>query len=141
MREIKFKAYDPETEEWYYSDKEYGDHWFEFKDGTLMCFGIAENPGTIHEPPYPESYECEDVLQYTGQKDNKRTKEYSEGQKVYEDDIVYCGDIHVIEWDENDLGWILSIGRDGMTSYPLFQLKNDIEIIGNKQENPELIAK
>ena len=135
MKEIKFKAYDSETEEWYYSDKEYDDHWFEFKDGTLMCFGVAENPGTLYEPPYPESYECEDILQYSNKKDIHDIE-------IYQNDIIKWKGFEVKNGKQIRPVRIWQVTDD---FYRLFQIENIIrdngtpEIIGNMCENPELL--
>jgi len=40
MKDIKFKAWDEETQEFVYSDKTYDNSWFKFQDGTLKAFLI-----------------------------------------------------------------------------------------------------
>lgn len=130
MREIKFRAYDPETEEWYYSDKEYDDHWFEFKEGKLICFGVSENPGTIHEPPYPESYECEDVKEYVG-------------RGIYEGDIVVDAYAStkpgVICYNESYFAIYIPTNIKGSELETVLGVDFYPVIIGNETENPELL--
>ncbi|WP_179223760.1 YopX family protein [Paenibacillus tyrfis] len=90
------------------------------------------------------------LRQYTGLRDSKRTKEYPNGQEIYDGDVVkareqsnmatFTGYVHFL----NGQYWVNYIGYE---SYyvPLIQLVNavyePIEVIGNIYENPELLQK
>jgi len=41
MKEIKFRAWDNEAEEFIYSDQQYDDAFFEFAEGTLKAYRIV----------------------------------------------------------------------------------------------------
>ena len=129
MREIKVRAFDRNTEEWYYSDKEYEDHFFEFKNGILTCFGITENPGTIHEPPHPEAYECEDVEQFTGMKDKN-------GKEAYKSDFFKAASQHIYEivFEDGAFGYHGPINGDFVPLKHLIDNGIEWEIIGNIDE-------
>jgi len=86
----------------------------------------------------------EELLQYTGLKDKKRTKEYPEGQEIYEGDLCKVS--------TNNKTWVVvfraaeyGISRncsDGATSHAsLFGHNHSggLEVIGNIYENPELM--
>ncbi len=96
----------------------------------------------------------ESVGQYTGLKDCKRTKEYPEGQKIYEGDwVVQIIDVDdgkpigysqkeelkfegVVIWEQ--CGFALDTKGDGVAEIDLVY-QASLEIIGNKTDNPELL--
>ena len=155
MREIKFKAYDPECEEWFYSDKEYDDHFFMFQDGKLIALGVRETSGSIDEPPGHESYELEEPLQFTGLRDKN-------GIEIWEGDIIrhigYGVGIvkhsldHAAEFrrmngifgDDDFLScWGMQTKRGDGAYFTSFcnwcRPCQYMEVIGNRFENPELL--
>ena len=77
----KFRAWDPEVEEFVYSDQSRDDAWFEFKDGTLKAFALhGMDAGSIDEPPQPICDELEPVEMFTGKHDE-------DGKEIYGGDI------------------------------------------------------
>jgi uncharacterized phage protein (TIGR01671 family) len=138
MREIKFRAYDSETESFIYSDQTYDDAWFEFKNEKLKAFAMhGMDAGTIYEPPQPICDELEDPQEYTGIKDRN-------GKEIYEGDIIRplnlngCISDGVIKFRH---GCFIALQISGEHYEEcLGNLNNDhIVIIGNIYENPELL--
>lgn len=140
-REIKFRAWFPDY------DKMEEVTAINLYDGFLM---------TRHGQAFIEAIK---LMQYTGLKDKKRTKEYPEGQEIYEGDIVkheskyghVAGVFKVLYADEfgfasfclqrigdwkpqypGDTGWGGVLGSQG-------HLKSELEVIGNIFENPKLL--
>ena len=139
MREIKFRAWDKESE--------------------LMSLpfevGVTFDDLKWRHIPYKiVSYDTDYiVMQYTGLKDKKRTEEYPEGQEIYEGDIV--------AWETQQDGLSPIYRHKAPVEYdvgrciwrPLGVWKQDLnnptdgyyysqvimfEVIGNIYENPEL---
>ncbi len=143
-RPIKFRAWDSEEEEMYFSDEDYGHHFFEFKNGQLHCFAIREpSPGhgysSLYEPPEPTCEEIDNPTQFTGlfSKD---------GKKIWEGDIVknyYRNDPYkIIFYDGSFRGWY---GRGEKPSQDMrgfafdeFEAKGS-EVIGDVYSTPELL--
>ena len=135
MRPIKFRAFDKDVGEWFYSDKEYDDHFFEFNRGALICFGIGEGAGSMYEPPSAESYECEPVEQFTGLSDKN-------GVEIYEGDVV--GRNNYIEIGAvvyEDSCFIVDRPTGHQNEYIEWPTEFfvDCEVIGNIYENSDLL--
>jgi len=126
VREIKFRAWNKELFVMYTIEKE-------LKHKNLWA--IPKAIGGILD--YPNGV----LMQYTGLKDKKRTKEYPEGQEIYEGDIV--------EHIETDKGWhttqeykkINVIRMEHYNKYTDLWSFYKYEVIGNIYENPELLER
>lgn len=105
--------------------------------GNLMVY----NPktGEWFEPQH-SGYK---VSWSTGLKDKTRTKEYPEGQEIYEGDIVkwknqiakeeYQGSVWLVIWDEVHVKFTVKYKGGGKSSDSIFPLfaATSLEIIGN----------
>lgn len=85
--------------------------------------------------------------QYIGLRDKKRTKDYPEGQRVFEGDVVRCQEdeslpefVGVIEYEKLDAAWWVH-NRNKEEAFYLYDAGRDfeIEVIGSIHTNPELI--
>lgn len=138
MREIRFRAWDADADRFTYSHIEDDLYVWGFEDGKLKAWAIVENPGSIDEPPYPDSVELEPPQQFVDLKD-KTDKEIYEGdvcRAVYPDipqnEYTDLDQTFVVEWEGN-------IPGPGYIGYN-FGNYETIEIIGDIYENPDLVA-
>lgn len=125
MREIKFRGRKIDTGEWVY--------------GYLVVdesgeTNIVNNYGTSYSW---DEVDPETVGQYTGLQDCKRTKEYPNGQEIYEGDIVtgkreshWHGGYDKVNAKVIFSDSTLSFRVDGLGGGPLHDIE-DIEVIGN----------
>ena len=72
-------------------------------------------------------------MQYIGLKDK-----YGKGKEIYHKDLIInkCrngGKPHLVEWSDNFSGWV---GVYGSLEYLIAQEFHEIEVVGNKYENP-----
>lgn len=122
MRELKFRAWDQLTGKMYYNVQDMYDGWSEeeWSSDEIYLTGIPTTSfGAIISSKIP-------VMQYTGLKDKK-------GFEIYEGDIVRTETGVGEVWDR--LGcWFVSLGKE------LGYYNDQIEIIGNIYENPELLS-
>jgi len=93
------------------------------------------------------------VMQFTGLKDNKRTKDFPEGQEIYEGDIYmdkdgnigqifFCYGAFTMGKDKpwsDPMGWDMYSDKEYYKVGQHHPEKYQIEVIGNLHENPELI--
>lgn len=144
MRKIKFRAWLKKEKRMLYDFR----GWFDMPEGRMVCLETEDSYYTNDFESLPE--EEAEFMQSTGLKDEKRTKEYPEGQEIFEGDIVKLlswidKDVVVIKFGEYNigefeyaLGWYFYVKRSGM-EYPFIEFNERYEIIGNKFENPELL--
>lgn len=145
MREIKFRAWDKVNKKYIYNP------YLHFVDGE--SFYLFEN-GKL------QSYLEIELEQFTGLRDGKRTKEYPEGQEMYEGDISkrkwnkkYPTLNGVIQWDKEESAyeWHAKFPDGGAVSCQLGHYLNGIisdqpsgisqqdKVIGNIHENADLL--
>tara|TARA_R110000764_G_scaffold199584_1_gene284919 strand:+ start:985 stop:1398 length:414 start_codon:yes stop_codon:yes gene_type:complete len=133
-REIKFRAWDAPNNQMVYSKNE--DCFYVNTKGVLFMYGIPKTKGTVGNlTRYHKSY---DVMQYTGLKD-KNGKEIYEGDVVRIKGLAIKGTDYPIIFDKAAFGFF-----EHHYSKQLWILGNfnpdDMEVIGNIYENPELIG-
>ena len=119
MREIKFRAWDENRKKWVY-------------------FRLDEIVNINHESLTDDEWafiQLKNIGQYTGLKDKN-------GREIYEGDIVRFKDW----WDEEMVGEVrysekdmaFTIVNDFWDGFPIMYA-DDLEVIGNIYENPELL--
>ena len=140
-RIVKFRAFNKLTKR--YSGIDYG--WHEDKDEWWAQIDAVQI-GSITSISESENWILEE---FTGLRDCKRTEKYPEGQPIYEGDIIKDGEgIGVIRFHpgmaafvvvvkENEVFWInpTALCRKDQQAKQL----QYSEVIGNENENPELL--
>ncbi len=124
MKEIKFRAWDKQRNE--------------FLSAGEIFLGIS--PGSNPEMAfYLDIIQAQYInrnrftlMQYIGLKDKKQTKEYPEGQEIYEGDI--CKD-----HDGINVPVEIHTGAAWIGIYLALDENEKCEIVGNIYENPELL--
>lgn len=122
MREIKFRA-------WVLRD------WA--LDG-LMENMMEYDVESFHDPLYEYKQGNIILMQYTGLKDKN-------GKEIYERDIVdtvYDGELFtgVVVYDESELDFKATNGKENYGSnFQYLPCCEEVEVIGNAYENPELL--
>lgn len=130
MREIIFKAKRKDNGEWvegYYLNVAKINH--------FICTGKIKLNGAVKGILAPEMYEIDpDTLcQYTGLTDKN-------GEKIWESDILECGMRLRVSWHHFKASWVLS--KKGWMYNHFFGESvepEDVEVIGNIFDNPELL--
>ena len=124
MREILFRGKRLDNGEWVYGSLLQVEH----EDGsfTTAIFHKKDAGGDAEVSPST-------VGQYTGLKDKN-------GKKIFDGDIVKrVGDKCVVKWTEEDAKFII-IGSMTKLDFSLFFAEN-LEVIGNIHDNPDLLEK
>lgn len=135
MREIKFRAWNSESEIMIYSDKPEGDYWWELQPKVQIGCIVGVSEGNTFEPPEPIVEYITEIMQFTGLLDKN-------GKEIYEGDIVRCINNHtgVIEWEKHDACFNVSDYYQSSNDYPTmaFMEGQPFEVIGNIYDNPDL---
>ena len=148
MREIKFRAWDPDEKVMMYDD-ETAAHKMGYWDGVNTSPISMINTQLKEDSLIPDIY-----MQYTGLKDKN-------GIEIYEKDIIILepdeakeyfneptnlsyGDVCIVEWSNTNLAYYLmpvneDIEEQQMDYYGAWSGWNWIKVIGNCYENPELL--
>ena len=131
MREHKYRAWDKE-EKRFWTQKEMTEI-----GGYYYNWGLGNYDGRFI------------LMEYTGLKDKKRTKEYPDGQEIYEGDIVYATtrgeqfetEIAIIRWSDY-LKCLIAYSKDTDIDdcLPIGRFY-EFEVIGNIYENSDLLNK
>ena len=123
MREIKFRAWNIESKVMVY---------FDFYDIQLNLFSIRELALKRNDALSKNEY-VNPIMQYTGLKDKN-------GKEIYEGYIVTFrggyGHHYVVEYEGSSF---VHVTGCPFTSQDPIGTESDIEVIGNKYENPELL--
>ena len=130
MREIKFRAWD-KNDKRIFIDPQMID--FYNKKIGYMQYQTEYIPDTSYSIPVGfEEFEYSELMEWTGLYDKN-------GEEIYEGDIFHIGSkkiLYVVEWIDCGLKGrqIKNISWIGLDYW-----KDDIEVIGNIYENPELM--
>lgn len=124
-REIIFRAWNPNWDEMVYSTLE-----TVFDKREFYSFGFEV--GFSH---YPK--EGWIIAQYTGLKDKN-------GKEIYEGDICNCREYECfgkVEWNNEEAGFYFCAVMEGggFEEEHLYDYVDELEVIGNIYENPELL--
>lgn len=144
MREYLFRGKRLDNGEWVEGDLRHGGYYLNDPD-VYICVRFADT--MINYPVDPET-----VGQYTGLRDCKRTKEYPEGQMIFEGDVIkverdlHCGENKKEREIFNGVVWYddkhtcFGIKSKKYRCLPIHRFKGDYSaIIGNIYDNPEIL--
>lgn len=126
----RFRAWDNDAGCFTYSFVEDDNYIWGFQGGKLTAWAIMENPGTIDEPPCPESVELEPPEQSTDLPDKEVFRGDIITGNLFDKRVPITG---VVVYDHDHACYGLK-NQAGITF--LFRIA-EIKIIGNVHENPE----
>jgi len=128
MREIIFRGIRLDTKEF-----TYGYLWAKNNCSVGTRTLIMNSMGSAYE------VDPETVGQFSGLRDNKRTAEFPEGQRIFEGDLInFDGGIARVEWC-NDLACYLAVFAD-VSDVMLHAISHRCAVIGNVHEHKNLLG-
>ena len=128
MRELRFRAWDEQTETMYYSDRDYEECTFICEsEGHLKCYVPEEVPATLDEPSHVVGREIFEIMQWTGLKD-KNGRDIYQGDKDKDNGIVI--------WNTDDASF--SVEYKGIETQSMMDAEMWFEVIGNIHDTPEV---
>ena len=133
MRDIKFRVWDKETKHMHICGEDVHDTInFEIETNRAYYYNLQNGCGSLRED---SNYV---LMQYTGLKDKN-------GKEIYEGDIIkICAEglggeaIGKIVYDEYDLAFVLKNEVEELSEC-LWYAEQQLEVIGNIYDNPELL--
>lgn len=133
MRDIKFRVWDKETKHMHICGEDVHDTInFEIETNRAYYYNLQNGCGSLRED---SDYV---LMQYTGLKDKN-------GKEIYEGDIIkICAEglggeaIGKIVYDEYDLAFVLRNEVEELSEC-LWYAEQQLEVIGNIYDNPELL--
>jgi uncharacterized phage protein (TIGR01671 family) len=132
MREIKFRGKRIDNGEWVYGA--FVPDALEQTHGKMVTWGFIRRyqPNRTVEKVYRDT-----IGQYTGLKDKN-------GRKIYEGDICYCREYECfgkVKWNEDEAGFFFCVAYEGggFEEERLYEYVDELEVIGNIHDNPELL--
>ncbi len=137
MREILFKA---KTTKKISPIHEFNEKWAEGNliksDGKYYIHPLCNRvkmAGELGKIIVMHEVQPETICQYIGVNDRN-------GQKIWENDILRCGDLLKVSWSQDKASWTLS--KKGWLYRHFFGESidpEDVEVVGNIFDNPELL--
>jgi uncharacterized phage protein (TIGR01671 family) len=133
-REIKFRAWDKEAKLMRHHEKDGRGYYHEDAESwglTIAMLVLGNMTGVRDE--FMERY---DLMQYTGLKDKN-------GKEIYEGDVLSDGKeahLYIVVWVENLASFGINKKGWAFTHFFMEAIEpDDLEVIGNIYENPELL--
>lgn len=130
MREILFKAKRKDNGEWvegyYRADPDLDTHY-------ICGWNYYASENGLERELFEEEIDPNTICQYTGLTDKN-------GEKIWENDILDCGMKLRVSWHHFKASWVLS--KKGWMYNHFFGESvepEDVEVIGNIFDNPELL--
>lgn len=132
MREIKFRVWDKDCKRMHVCGDNTHDTIYFFEDNCACYYNLQNGEGSS-----PDGTGTYKLMQYTGLKDKN-------GVEIYEGDICNCREYECfgkVEWNNEEAGFYFCVVMEGggFEEERLYDYVDELEVIGNIYENPDLI--